>query len=98
MTAIFVTRHAGAMEWARRQGIAADMADHLDVTRVGKDDVVIGTLPIHLVAEVNIRGGEYWHLELDLPKEARGKDLSADEMARYGAKLTKYEARRVGPV
>lgn len=96
MTALFVTRHPGAVDWAARQGIAARMVAHLDTGTVGPGDTVMGTLPVHLVAEVCARGARYLHLSLDLPAEARGRDLSADEMVRFGARLTEYRAERVG--
>jgi CRISPR-associated protein Csx16 len=95
MSTYFVTRHAGAREWAERRGLEAVAVQHLDPGTVRPGDIVLGTLPIQLVAEVNLRGGRYLHLELDLPDNARGKDLSADEMEAFGARLVEYEARNV---
>jgi CRISPR-associated protein Csx16 len=94
MTALFVTRHAGAVDWAARQGLAARMVSHLDPADVGPGDVVMGTLPVHLAAEVCARGARYLHLTLDLPPEARGRDLTADDMARFGAKLEEFIVSR----
>ncbi|GIX15053.1 MAG: hypothetical protein KatS3mg118_3012 [Paracoccaceae bacterium] len=85
--ALFVSRHPGAVEWARRQGIVAEAVHHLDPSAIRPGDTVIGTLPVHLAAEVCARGGRYLHLVLDLPPEARGRDLSAEEMDRHGARL-----------
>ncbi|NYZ13548.1 CRISPR-associated protein Csx16 [Azospirillum sp. RWY-5-1] len=95
MTALFVTRHAGAVAWAARRGIAAEMVDHLDIGRVRPDDVVMGTLPLHLAAAVCARGARFLHLELDLPPDARGRPLTADDMDRYGAALVEYRVERV---
>ncbi len=86
----FVTRHPGAIEWARRQGIAAEAIDHLDPENIRRGDTVIGTLPVHLAAQVCARGGRYLHLALDLPPEARGRDLTAEDMEKYGARLEEY--------
>ena len=88
-----VTRHAGAVFWARDAGI--QVADHgivasLDPSLVEAGDQVIGTLPINLAAEVIRRGATYCHLALELPAEARGKELGAEEMRRYGARLENY--------
>jgi CRISPR-associated protein Csx16 len=70
----FVRHHPGAGEWAARQGIDMDMqVDHLDPSEVNAGGTVIGTLPVHLVAEVCNRGGRYLNLSLDLPPEARGQ-------------------------
>ena len=96
MTTIFVTRHAGAVEWARRRGVAADeMVAHLDPGRIAPGDIVIGTLPVHVAAEICARGGRYLHLSLNTPPEARGRELTAADMDRFGARLEEYEVRRV---
>lgn len=94
MTRYFVTRHPGAAEWARRQGHEAHIVEHLDIATIRPGDEVLGTLPINLVAELNARGAQYFHLTLDLTRELRGKPLSADDMDRVGARLVGYEARR----
>jgi len=96
MTTYFVTRHAGAVEWAARQGIAIDRTvEHLDPAEVRPGDVVLGTLPVHLAAEVCGRGARYLHLVLELPPESRGLELTAEEMARCGARLVEYRVERV---
>jgi len=94
MSVIAVTRHPGARQWLDRQGIRVDrFTDHLEVDRIRPGDTVIGTLPVHLAAEVCRRGARYLHLVLDLPPEARGRELSADDMEHYGARLEPYEVR-----
>lgn len=90
MTAFFITRHSGARDWAAEQGLAATVIAHLDAATVQPGDTVMGTLPIHLAAAVCARGARYLHLELDLPPDARGRDLTADEMTQYGATLREY--------
>jgi CRISPR-associated protein Csx16 len=95
MTTYFVSRHSGAREWAEMQGIVAEQVEHFDVAIVQDGDVVIGTLPINLVAEVNKRGGRYLHLTMAVPQSRRGDDLTADEMKTFGACLQEYSSRRV---
>ncbi|MGF1645161.1 MAG: CRISPR-associated protein Csx16 [Thiotrichales bacterium] len=96
MTIFFVTRHPGAVDWSAAEGIIVDHAlDHLDVSRVARGDVVIGTLPVNLIAEVNARGAQYLHLTLELPPELRGKELTAEEMRRCGARLENYSATKL---
>ena len=58
-------------------------------------DVVAGTLPVNLAAEVCARGARYLNLSLDLPLHARGRELDAEDMHRYGARLEEYTVRRV---
>jgi CRISPR-associated protein Csx16 len=92
----FVTRHAGAVEWAVRQGIAVDRTvEHLDPAEVRPGDMVLGTLPVHLVAEVCARGARYLHLVLELPLESRGLELTPEEMARCRARLVEYRVERI---
>jgi len=91
MTSFFVSRHPGAIEWARRRGLTVDAwLVHLDVERVGIRDTVIGSLPLNLAAAVNARGARYLHLTLELPAEWRGRELSADELEAAGARLEEY--------
>jgi CRISPR-associated protein Csx16 len=95
-TVWFVSRHPGAIEWAARQGLAVDrQVAHLDVEAVGEGDIVIGTLPVNLAATVCARNARFLNLSLDLPPQARGRELSADELERYGARLEEYEVRRI---
>ena len=96
MTTFFVSRHPGAAEWTREQGIAVDRrVAHLDPAEVQAGDVVIGTLPVNLAAEVCARGGRYLHLSLDLPADWRGRELSAADMQACGVRLEEYRVQRV---
>lgn len=91
MTTYLITRHPGAIEWAARQGMHIDrQIAHLDPTDIQPGDVVIGILPVNLAAEVCNLGGRFYNLSLDLPMEARGRELTADELMRYGARLEEY--------
>lgn len=94
MTTYFITRHAGAVEWARTQGIKAEQLSHLDTSVITPGDTVIGTLPVHIVAEICTRGARYFHMVLDLPSDARGRGLSAAEMTRFGARLEQYHVMK----
>ena len=98
MTTLFVTRHPGAVEWAARQGLHIDRhVAHLDPASIAPGDSVIGILPVHLAAQLCARGARYLHLSLDLPAAARGRELSADELDAYGARIEGYEVRPVAP-
>lgn len=95
MTTYFISRHPGAAAWAESEGFTVDeRLAHFDVNLVQAGDRVLGTLPINLVAEVNARGGTYFHLTLELPAEARGKELTAEDMRTYGARLEGYSAQK----
>ena len=90
-TTWFVSRHPGAVEWIKRQGISVDhIVHHLDINRVHAGDTVIGTLPVHLAAQVCHKGAQFLFLCLDLPPEKRGVELSADTIEQLGACLKEY--------
>jgi CRISPR-associated protein Csx16 len=91
----FISRHPGAMAWAESKGFHIDQClTHFDVSTVQTGDTILGTLPINLVAEVNQRGGRYFHLTLELPTEARGKELTANDMQAFGARLEEFVVKR----
>lgn len=96
MTTFFITRHPGAIEWATRQGLKVDKhLPHLDPAEVQPGDIVIGILPVNLAAEVCERGARYFNLSLDLPLEARGRELTVAELQKYGARIEEYTIQRL---
>jgi len=96
MTTWFVSRHPGAMDWADQNGIKADrQVAHLDVEQVHRGDIVIGNLPVDLAARVCENGAQYMHLILNVPQHMRGKELTADDLQKLGARLVPYY---VGPI
>ena len=98
MTVWFVSRHRGAQQWAADEGFAVDrLITHLDPASIAAGDVVIGSLPVNLAAEVCARGARYLHLSLPLPPELRGKELSADDLRRLGATLREFHVSAVAP-
>lgn len=91
----FVSRHPGALEWAKRQGLAIERwVEHLDPAEVETDDIVIGTLPVNLAAEVCKHGARYLHLSLEVPAEWRGRELSADDLLMLAAHIEPYRIER----
>jgi CRISPR-associated protein Csx16 len=98
MTTIFVSRHPGAIEWAARKGIRVDrQAAHLDVADVQAGDFVIGTLPVSLAAAVCARGARFFNLSIDVPPDARGRELTEDDLDRFHARLEEYRVQRCDP-
>ena len=96
MSVYFVTRHPGAVEWAARRGLAVDrQVEHLDVMDIKQGDVVIGSLPVNLAAEVCSRGGRYLHLSLELPVDLRGRELTADDMHALGARIEEFRVEKI---
>lgn len=94
LTTFFVSRHAGALEWAARQHLHIDLlVPHLDPAQSKPGDTVIGSLPVSLAAQVCAAGAAYWHLSLELPAELRGRELSADDLERLGARMEPFDIR-----
>ena len=96
MTTWFVSRHPGALQWMQQRGPAFDRhVHHLAPAMVQGGDTVIGTLPVHLAAQVCARGATYLHLALATPPEARGRELSAQELLSLGATLQPFNIHPV---
>jgi CRISPR-associated protein Csx16 len=96
VTTYLITRHAGAVAWLRRQGIDFKEVSHLDgATAIEPGDRVIGPLPLSRIANIVAAGVRYEAIEMDLPEGARGSELSADQMERYGARLVRYRVERI---
>jgi CRISPR-associated protein Csx16 len=97
MTTWFVSRHPGAQEWARQEGIEVDaVVEHLDPAVILPGDTVIGSLPVNLAAEICRKGARYLHLTLELPFELRGRELTAEDMRRCGARVEEYGVQKEG--
>lgn len=89
MKNLIVTRHEGAIEWLRRQGITGDVVAHATADDVA-GRIVYGALPLHLAAAADAVVA----IDIpDLPAGKRGHELSADELTEYGATLTRYVVR-----
>jgi CRISPR-associated protein Csx16 len=91
MTVWFVSRHPGALAWAKSQRLQIDQhASHLDAALVHSGDTVIGTLPVHLAARVCAQGAAFYNLTLDLPEQWRGRELSAAALTACNARLERF--------
>lgn len=91
-----ITRHAGAVQWLQEVVDAPYvLLAHLhDVNLVQAGDIIVGTLPVNLIANVNARGARYFHLHLELPAHLRGQELTAAQLVQLGASLIEYSVRQ----
>ena len=86
-----VSRHAGVVTWCRQQGLDVDtIIPHLEPTIIMPGDMVIGTLPIQLAAQVHAHGARYLHLSVPTPQQWRGHELSAEQLAFLGTSLQEF--------
>lgn len=96
MTTWFISRHPGAVGWARRHGLSIDQyVAHLAAGEVQPGDTVIGTLPVNLAAAVCDCGARYLHLSVELLANLRGQELSADQLDELGARLAAYKVEEL---
>ena len=97
MSIYLVSRHQGAIEWMKHMGHHYD--EHLthlnDYDKLSKGDVVVGSLPINIVADLAERGVSYMHLSLYIPEHLRGIELSAEQLSNLNAKLEAYKVERL---
>ena len=92
----FVTRHKGALNWLRQNvDVVATHLPHLrDLQCIQAGDHIYGTLPVNWVAEVCKRRTHYFHLQVEIPEQLRGLELSAEQLYEMGAQLVEYVAIR----
>lgn len=92
MSLILVSRHSAASEWLCQQGLTVEQhVPELAQAMYTKGDLVVGSLPAHLAAEVCECGGEYWHLALNTPLGKRGAELTVDDMNECHARLIRLD-------
>lgn len=99
MTTFLVTRHAATRGWIANRGYQeARVVPHLTaelIAALTQGDVVIGTLPIQLIAEVGERGARYVHLSIDMTPDMRGVELTEADIDRLGGRLEEFKVSRV---
>ena len=96
MTIWFVSRHEGAIAWAKRQNLPVDRwVTHLDARQVTAGDMVIGTLPVHIAADICSRGAGFFFLELHLELNQRGMELTESDMLKVNCFVREYFVRSV---
>lgn len=96
MTIYFVTRHLGALAWAEQNHLHFDVhLEHLlDLQQLNANDVIIGTLPINMVFQLNQKGVRYIHLSLDIPPQLRGVELNVEQLHACKAALEEFVVQK----
>lgn len=96
MSIWFVSRHEGAKDWIREEGVHVDKwVEHLDPDDVETGDTVIGTLPFHIAAALSVKGVRFFALSYAADRLQRGRELDSAELRRLGCRLTQYVVRAV---
>lgn len=89
-TTYLVSRHAAAIDWIKEQVPVDKVIAHLDIDLIDPNDIIIGTLPIHVAAQVCARHARYIHLSIDVPPEWRGKELNRADFLQCWPRLESY--------
>jgi len=91
MAVWFVSRHQGAIDWIATQDIAIDhFVAHLDLCQIQPNDIVIGTLPIHLAADVCAKGADFYFLSVNVKFDQRGTELTCEQLIEQGCSLQSF--------
>ena len=92
-----VSRHPGALAWLHRHARPGPVFVHTHLDRLEFDagDIVCGVLPVHLMARINQLGARVAVIEMDVPADLRGRELSPEELDAVGARLVEYRATRL---
>lgn len=95
MTTWFISRHPGAILWAKSQSLAVDRwLAHLDPELIEAGDVVIGTLPVHLAEAVCRRGAAFHFLIVPHQSEQRGQELDLVDMLAARCSIQRFRVVR----
>ena len=95
MAVWFVSRHPGAIEWIKTQSIHIDhWATHLDTNQIQPNDVVIGTLPVHLASQVCEKGATFYFLSINVKPEQRGTEITAQQLVEQGCLLQAFHIEK----
>lgn len=96
MAVWFISRHQGAIDWIKQQPIQIDRFEsHLDVNLIQAEDTIIGTLPIHLAAEVCQKGAKFYFLSVNVRPEQRGTELTVKDLIAQNCTIEPFYIEKI---
>lgn len=88
---VLVTRHEALVEYFSNMGITFDkVITHATAEDVAGNDVY-GVLPLHLASLANT----VTTVDMDLPAEMRGKELSLTDIETYFTGMSTYKVEKI---
>ena len=88
---ILVTRHPALVEYFSNNGLTFDkVITHATAKDVTGDDVY-GVLPLHLASLANT----VTTVDMNLPAEMRGKELSLTDIETYFTGMSTYKVKKI---
>jgi len=83
--ALIVSRHKSTVEFLSkllgRHSIEFDVRDHVSVEDLKGYPLVLGNIPVSMIVESEVPF--YIQVNLEIPRELRGKELSHEELSRH---------------
>ena len=96
MTVWFVSRHSGAIAWAKNQALPIDRwVTHLTTDVIAPGDLIVGTLPMSAASAVCEKGARFFSLEVRLAEHQRGRELTEEELKHLNCTLQEFKVQRV---
>lgn len=89
-----ISRHPGAKKLMVEMGFTGTFRNHINIDEISTGDVVVGTLPVQLIAQLCQQSIEYWHISINLAEADRGQELSAGKMKELGFRIERYHAKQ----
>ena len=88
---VVVTRHKGMLDYLIKHNVVPKNMEvvvktHIDDPRDIINHIVIGNIPLHLAA----KAFQVWTVDMDIPPEKRGCELTLEEMEAFGALVNRY--------
>ena len=92
MKILVVTRHTATCNWLKTRLAEHDLhfTAHFTAEMTEGFEVVVGILPINLVADLNARGIRFFMVTMEVPAELRGKELTEEQMVECNVKLEQF--------
>ena len=92
MRVVIVSRHPATVKYLKNIWPEAEVVDHITDPGKYRNCLLVGNLPLPMVAELLRNGNRFVMVSLNVPKELRGKELGEEELKKY-VKL--YEITRL---
>ena len=83
MKVVIVSRHPGTINLLKSKFPDAEIISHMTEDSIPENALVIGNLPIEMVAKVLEKGNRFVSVVLNIPPEMRGKELSEEELKKF---------------
>ena len=95
----FVSRHQSSINWMKSQSTPVDnYVTHIDdSTGIHPGDIVIGSLPVSIVAKLNQNKIRFISFTLDIPEDLRGIDLNEKQLDSLQVELKEYLVMGIEP-